>query len=66
MLQKLLWYRKGGEVSDRQWRDVLGILKERTPELDLDYLQRWARELELLDLLERSCSEAGVQWGERE
>jgi hypothetical protein len=24
LLQKLRWFRLGGEVSDRQWRDVLG------------------------------------------
>lgn len=26
LLQKLRWYRLGNEVSDRQWRDVLGII----------------------------------------
>jgi hypothetical protein len=27
VLQKLIWYRDGGSVSDRQWADVLGILR---------------------------------------
>ena len=48
----------GGEVSDRQWRDILGVLKTRAGELDLEYLQKWAKELNVSDLLERSLKEA--------
>jgi hypothetical protein len=54
ILAKLEWYRLGGEVSERQWRDILGVLKTRTGELDLGYLEKWADELELADLLERA------------
>jgi hypothetical protein len=25
ILRKMLWFREGGEVSDRQWRDILGM-----------------------------------------
>jgi len=58
ILSKLEWYRMGGEVSDRQWGDVLGVLKTRAGELDLDYLRKWAGELEVGDLLERALEEA--------
>lgn len=58
ILSKLEWYRMGGEVSDRQWRDILGVLKVRAGELDLDYLRKWANELKVGDLLERALKEA--------
>jgi len=58
ILSKLEWYRMGGGVSDRQWRDILGVLKTRSGELDLVYLQKWARELKVADLLDRALKES--------
>ncbi len=58
ILAKLEWYRMGGEVSDRQWRDILGVLKTRAGELDLNYLRQWANELKVSDLLERALGGA--------
>ena len=58
ILSKLEWYRMGGEISDRQWRDVLGVLKTRAGDLDLAYLRKWASELKVSDLLERALKEA--------
>lgn len=55
---KLEWYRMGGEVSDNQWRDILGVMKTRAGELDLSYLRTWATELNVSDLLERALKEA--------
>ena len=57
ILAKLEWYRLGGEVSERQWRDILGVLKTRAGELDLGYLRKWANELKVSDLLERALKE---------
>lgn len=59
ILSKLEWYRMGGEVSDRQWRDILGVLKTGAGELDLGYLQKWAAELKVTNLLERALKESG-------
>lgn len=58
LLAKLEWYLLGGEVSERQWRDVLGILKIQGNNLDLIYLRQYARELKLDDLLEKALTEA--------
>lgn len=59
VLQKLAWFRKGGEVSEMQWRDVLGVLKSN-PRLDRAHLDRWASDLGVADLLDRARSEAGL------
>jgi len=60
ILHKLDWFRLGGGVSDRQWNDVLGVLKVQALSLDLAYLRRWAAELGLTGLLDRAFNEAGV------
>ena len=54
VLRKLEWYRIGGEVSDRQWNDILGVIRTQGDRLDRDYLRQWASELGVADLLERA------------
>jgi hypothetical protein len=53
LLAKLEWYRRGGEVSERQWDDVVGIVRVGRGALDVDYLRRWAAPLGVEVLLER-------------
>ena len=53
LLRKLEWYRRGSEVSEQQWRDVLAIARIQGGRLDLDYLRLWAARLRVADLLER-------------
>jgi hypothetical protein len=57
ILRKLQWFRDGGEVSDRQWRDVLGILLAVGDDLDLEHLKEWAAELGLEPWLRRAWNE---------
>jgi len=54
LLRKLAWYRLGGEVSDRQWNDILGIVRTQAGRLDLPYLLTWATPLDVADLLDRA------------
>jgi hypothetical protein len=60
VLRKLEWFRKGGEVSDRQWADVLGVLRVSGSLLDDAFLDRWAPELGVSGLLDRARREAGT------
>ena len=57
ILHKLHWFRLGGELSERQWRDLIGVLKVQTDTLDRDYMQQWALQLGVNDLLERAFGE---------
>lgn len=59
LLQKLRWYRLGDESSDRQWRDVLGIMLAQESALDDAYLDRGATTLGVSDLLDRARNEVG-------
>jgi Nucleotidyl transferase of unknown function (DUF2204) len=60
ILRKLMWYRQGGSTSERQWLDVLGVLKVQAQSLDMAYMQDWAWKLGVTDLLERALEDAGL------
>jgi hypothetical protein len=54
ILAKLDWLRRGDEVSERQWSDVIGVIRVLRDDLDFDYLKRFASVLNVSDLLERA------------
>jgi len=60
ILLKLEWYRLGNEVSERQWLDVQGVLRTQAGRLDEGYLDRWAADLGLVDLLEKARGDASA------
>lgn len=57
VLAKLIWFRTGGEVSERQWHDILGILKVQADQMEREYLNSWADKLSVAELLERALLE---------
>ena len=59
VLRKLFWFQEGGEVSDRQWRDIVGILTVQRDSVDLDLLRKDSTELGLAALLDRAVSDLG-------
>lgn len=58
LLMKLVWYRSGGEVSERQWNDVRGIVAVQGQRLDREYLRQWAAYLKVADLVEAAIQSA--------
>lgn len=57
ILAKLAWYKKGGNVSDRQWRDILGVLRIQQQRLDRDYLSKWSAILNVESLLDTAIKD---------
>lgn len=53
ILAKLEWFKNGGQTSERQWNDILGVLKVQGANIDAAYLRLWAAQLGIADLLEK-------------
>jgi hypothetical protein len=58
ILNKLRWRQRSG--SEKQWRDVLGVLKVQAENLDYGYMREWAEQLGLVDALNQAVTESGV------
>lgn len=57
LLHKLIWFRIGDQISDRQWNDIIGIIKVQGTQLDHKYLDQWAPLLDVDDLLARAITD---------
>ena len=57
VLAKLEWFRRGGETSERQWWDIVGVLRVN-PAVDTGYMKRWSAELGVADLLVQALAQA--------
>ena len=60
VIAKLEWYRAGGELSERQWGDVLGVLRVNSKQLDLEVMRSNANELGVTDLMMKALVEVGL------
>jgi len=61
ILSKLVWFLNSNEVSERQWMDVLGVIKVQGGILDLEYLKYWATELRIDKQLKKAFAECDIQ-----
>lgn len=53
VLAKLQWYKAGGEISERQWTDVVKVIRA-TPNMDWAYMESWVPRLGVEELLARA------------
>ena len=58
IIHKLYWFKPGRGVSDRQWNDVLGVLRVQYDNLDNIYLEHAAVQLGVMALLQKAYEEA--------
>lgn len=59
LVRKLMWFRMGGEQSERQWRDIVGILRVSSELIDREYLMRSATQAGVADLLTQAVNDIG-------
>ena len=53
VLAKLLWYKQGGQLSERQWNDLVNLASVQKDRMDREYLEQQASRLRIRDLLDR-------------
>lgn len=61
IIAKLQWYRIGDFVSERQWLDIIGVIKVQGDLLDKKYLKSWSQKLGLSSLMQKAFEEADVK-----
>lgn len=58
IIRKLEWFRRGGEASERQWRDVIAVMRLQGERLDRAHMLAWTARLGVSDLFARAETEA--------
>lgn len=58
ILHKLRWFVSGGQVSDRQWNDIVRVIESQLGKLDTAYLTKWADHFEVRELLTKAFDQA--------
>jgi hypothetical protein len=58
IISKLIWRQES--QSDKQWRDILGVLKVQQEKLDFAYIQGWIERFGIESDWERAKIEAGI------
>ncbi len=58
VVEKLAWFDSGGRTSERQWQDVVGVLRVAAQSIDSALLRELSAERGLLDLLAAAQTEA--------
>jgi len=57
-LQKILWYRLGNKMSDRQWNDLVQVIEVQAEKFDRVYFLEWADRLDIRELADQALAEA--------
>ena len=57
IIHKLHWYELGDRVSERQWKDVIGVLQVQGKRLNYDYLKKAANRMNVSELLIQAIEE---------
>ena len=62
IIAKLQWYKIGGFVSERQWLDVIGVIKVQGDLLEKKYLKSWSQKLGLSSLMQKAFDEGDIKF----
>ena len=62
IISKIQWYELGGRVSERQWLDIIGVIKVQENALEKEYLRAWAQQLGIAELLKCAYHDAGIEY----
>ncbi len=60
LLRSLPAQHRLAEVSEGQWRDIIGMVEVQAESLEWGYLKHWAEHWGVMDLLERAREQAGI------